>query len=102
MEASALAQQIDAVAVAVAAPGSAPGPAERKQALSALVELRRLEQLRAIAAGTGNSTYFFGDRAAMGLGGSAGEAYNVDYAEQVKGGLTRKGRGEAAPVIGAI
>ncbi|KAJ7881480.1 hypothetical protein B0H13DRAFT_1629984, partial [Mycena leptocephala] len=36
MEASALAQQIDAVAEAVAAPGSAPGPAERKQALTAL------------------------------------------------------------------
>ncbi|KAJ7838404.1 hypothetical protein B0H13DRAFT_1474595, partial [Mycena leptocephala] len=36
MEASTLAQQIDAVAEAVAAPGSAPGPAERKQALTAL------------------------------------------------------------------
>ncbi|KAJ7449304.1 stomatin family protein [Mycena latifolia] len=92
MEASALAQQIDAVAEAVAAPGSPPGPAERKHALNALVELRRLEQLRAIAGGAGNSTYFFGDRAAMGLGTSAAEAYNVDYAEQVKGGLARKGK----------
>ncbi|KAJ7471267.1 hypothetical protein B0H11DRAFT_1376656 [Mycena galericulata] len=102
MEASALAQQIDAVAAAVAAPGSAAGPAERKAALTALVELRRLEQLRAIAGGTGNATYFFGDRAAMGLGGSAGEAYNVDYAEQVKGGLAHKGRVEAGVAQAAI
>ncbi|KAF8218283.1 hypothetical protein K438DRAFT_1796620 [Mycena galopus ATCC 62051] len=92
MEASALASQIDAVAEAVAAPGTPPGPSERKQALSALVELRRLEQLGAIAKGTGNATYFFGDRAALGLGGGAGDAFNVDYAEQVKGGLA-KGKG---------
>ncbi|KAJ7198835.1 hypothetical protein GGX14DRAFT_665381, partial [Mycena pura] len=83
MEAAALAQQIDAVAEAIAEPGSTGGLAERKHALSALVELRRLEQLRAIAHGAGNSTYFFGDRAALGLG-AAGEAYNIDYAEQVK------------------
>ncbi|KAJ7083635.1 hypothetical protein B0H15DRAFT_417083 [Mycena belliarum] len=98
MEASALAQQIDAVAAAISSPGtkSAPGAAERTQALTALVELRRLEQLRAIAGGAGNATYFFGDRAVMGtgtgLGGQAGDAYGVDYAEQVKGGLARKGR----------
>ncbi|KAJ7856697.1 stomatin family protein [Mycena olivaceomarginata] len=92
MEASALASQIDALAEAVAAPGTPAGPAERKQALDALVELRRLEQLRAIAKGTGNATYFFGDRAALGLGGGAGDAFNVDYAEQVKGGLA-KGKG---------
>ncbi|KAJ6460958.1 stomatin family protein [Mycena sanguinolenta] len=89
MEASALASQIDALAEAVAAPGTAPGPAERKQALDALIELRRLEQLRAIAKGTGNATYFFGDRAALGLNGGAGDAFNVDYAEQVKGGLSK-------------
>ncbi|KAJ7242981.1 hypothetical protein C8J57DRAFT_1191987 [Mycena rebaudengoi] len=83
MEASALAQQISAVAGALGAHASP------KDALAALVELRRLEQLRAIAAGKGNATYFFGDRAAMG---SAGEAYNVDYAEHVKGGLGGKGK----------
>ncbi|KAJ7061973.1 hypothetical protein C8F01DRAFT_1251801 [Mycena amicta] len=89
MEASALAQQISAVADAIAVPGSVPGPAERKQALNALVELRRLEQLSAIAHGSGNTTYFFGDRSALGQG--AAEAFNIDYAEQVKGGLkTRK------------
>ncbi|KAJ7621059.1 stomatin family protein [Roridomyces roridus] len=97
MEASALAQQVEALAEAVAAPGSTPGPLERKQALSALVELRRLEQLRAIAKGSGNSTYFFGDKAAMGLGGGAGEAYNVDYAENVKGGIGRKSKTDVAP-----
>ncbi|KAJ7176457.1 hypothetical protein C8R46DRAFT_1076393 [Mycena filopes] len=97
MEASALAKQIDAVAVAVAAPGSNPGPAERREALSALVELRRLDQLRAIASGTGNATYFFAD------------AFNVDYAEHVKGGLARnanlKGKsdgGVAATVDAAV
>ncbi|KAF7303704.1 PHB domain-containing protein [Mycena indigotica] len=84
MEASALAQQISAVADAISEPGANPGPAERKQALNALVELRRLDQLGAIARGTGNSTYFFGDRAAL----AAGESFNIDYAEQVKAGLT--------------
>ncbi|KAJ7715731.1 stomatin family protein [Mycena metata] len=84
MEATALAQQIDGVAAVVTAPGSQPGPAERREALSALIE-----QLRAIAHGTGNATYFFGDRAAMGLGAGAADAFNVDYAEQVKGGLAR-------------
>ncbi|KAJ7176682.1 hypothetical protein C8R46DRAFT_1346666 [Mycena filopes] len=39
MEASALAKQTDAVAVAVAAPGSNTGPAERREALSAFVQL---------------------------------------------------------------
>ncbi|KAF7377814.1 PHB domain-containing protein [Mycena sanguinolenta] len=89
MEASALASQIDALAEAVAAPGTAPGPAERKQALDALIELRRLEQLRAIAKGKGNATYFFGDRAALGLNGGAGDAFNVDYAEHVKGNMAK-------------
>jgi len=94
MEASALAQQIDAVAEALVEPGSTGG---RKHALNALVELRRLEQLRAIAQGAGNSTYFFGDRAALGLG-AAGEAYNIDYAEHVKGGLATKGRTDMGAV----
>jgi hypothetical protein len=55
------------------------------------VELRRLEQLRTIAKGSGNATYF-GDRAALGLGAGAGDTFNVDYAEHVKGGLA-KGKG---------
>ncbi|KAJ7026103.1 stomatin family protein [Mycena alexandri] len=108
MEASALAQQIDGVAAAVTAPGSKPGPAERREALSALIELRRLEQLRAIANGTGNATYFFGDRAAMGLGAGAADAFNVDYAEQVKGGLglarnaSLKGKVDGGAAVGAV
>ncbi|KAK7052406.1 PHB domain-containing protein [Favolaschia claudopus] len=95
MEASALASQIDAIAQAVAAPGSAPGPAERGQALNALVELRRLDQLRAIAGNAGKGTYFFGNQAALGVGmglGGGGDAFNVDYAEQVKAGLVEKER----------
>ncbi|KAF7324878.1 PHB domain-containing protein [Mycena kentingensis (nom. inval.)] len=89
MEAEALAQQISALAEAIVEPGETPGPEERQQALRALVELRRLEQLGAIAHGHGNSTYFFGDKAALGLGGTAGEAYNIDYAEQVKAGMVK-------------
>ncbi|KAF7304282.1 PHB domain-containing protein [Mycena chlorophos] len=99
MEASALAQQITALADAISEPGSAPGPAERKQALNALVELRRLEQLGAIAGGTGNSTYFFGDRAALGLTGPAGEAFNIDYAEQVKSGMAKTRKNDVGGVL---
>ncbi|KAJ7318196.1 hypothetical protein DFH08DRAFT_1037147 [Mycena albidolilacea] len=84
--------QIDALAEAVAAPGTPPGPGGRKRALNALVELCRLEQPRTIAKGSGNATYFFGDRAALGLGSGAGNASNLDYAEHVKGGLA-KGKG---------
>ncbi|CAK5274313.1 unnamed protein product [Mycena citricolor] len=98
MEASALARQIESLSEAIASPGSAPGPSERKQALETLVELRRLEQLRAIAKGQGNSTYFFGDRSSLGMGGSATEAYNLDYAEQIKNGLPKP----AKPMVGSV
>ncbi|KAG5643436.1 hypothetical protein DXG03_000944 [Asterophora parasitica] len=83
MEASALAAQVEELARAIAKDKENITSEERQGVLSTLVELRRLEQLRAIAKGKGNSTYFFGDQAALGLGRGA-EAYGVDYAEQVK------------------
>lgn len=51
-------------------------------ALSALLSLARLEQLKAIAIGEGNSTYFFGDKAS--LGSKMLEEYGVDFAEKIK------------------
>ena len=53
--------------------------ADRQLALNTLVELQRLQQLKAIASSKSNSTYFFGDKA-VGT-----EQYNIDYAEKVKG-----------------
>ena len=84
MEASAIAQQVDNIARSLAPNKENILPEHRQAALSTLVELKRLEQLRAIAESKSNSTYFFGDKAAMG---AANEAFNVDYAQQVKAGL---------------
>lgn len=84
MEASAIAQQVDNIARSLAPNKDDILPEHRQVALSTLVELKRLEQLRAIAESKCNSTYFFGDKAAMG---SASEAFNVDYAQHVKAGL---------------
>ena len=84
MEASAIAQQVENIARSLAPNKDVILPEHRQAALSTLVELKRLEQLRAIAESKSNSTYFFGDKAAMG---SANEAFNVDYAQQVKASL---------------
>lgn len=97
MEASAIAQQIEHIASSIAEDKTNVRPEDRQRALSTLVELKRLEQLKAIAGSPSNSTYFFGDKAALGSGQGA-EAYNIDYAEHVKGGL--KGRAEGA--VGAV
>jgi len=90
MEASAIARQIEEIAKSIAQDGSNVQPEDRHQALNALVELRRLEQLKAIAGSGNNSTYFFGDKAALGHGA---DAYNVDYAESVKGGMKKRAEG---------
>ncbi|KAK7457033.1 Synaptotagmin-like protein 2 [Stygiomarasmius scandens] len=103
MEASAIAQQVDLISKSIASsrnPSSSsehtePTLEDKRLALSTLVELKRLEQLKAIARGQGNSTYFFGEKAVMGQG--SGEAYNVDYAEQVKKGLVPPGSVPRAP-----
>ncbi|KAF7980754.1 hypothetical protein HWV62_36789 [Athelia sp. TMB] len=85
MEISALAQQVEELAKALSPNPDHIAPEARMSALEKLVELRRLEQLRAIASSQNNSTYFFGDRSALGQDG-----YNVDYAEQIKGGMHKK------------
>jgi len=88
MEASAIAKQVEEIARSIAQDKGNVAADERRQALNTLVELKRLEQLRAIAASQNNTTYFFGDQAALGR--QATDAYNVDYAEQVKGSLGEK------------
>lgn len=88
MEASAIAQQVQEIARSIARDKDQITTEERTHALSTLVELRRLEQLKAIAKSQSNSTYFFGDRAVLGR--DANDAYNVDYAEQVKTSFGRK------------
>ena len=113
MEASALAQQVEEIGRCLSNSKDVIDPEARKIALEKLIELRRLEQLKAIAESRSNSTYFFGDRcklasscvfcrvslkdvlvfsAALGL-----DPYNIDYAEHVKGGLhERDGKARTA------
>ncbi|KAJ7584044.1 stomatin family protein [Mycena floridula] len=87
MESTALAQQVEQIAKSISSQQE-PSAADRRQALSSLLELRRLEQLKAIAAGHANSTYFFGEKA---IGGSTEvDMYNVDYIERVKKAATEK------------
>lgn len=103
MEASALSSQVEEIARSLAKNPDAVEPSDRKFALSTLVELRRLHQLKAIAESKSNSTYFFGDRAALGQ-----DAYSIDYAEQIKGGLqskvssTRETAGAATTTLSAV
>jgi len=94
MEASALAQQVEELARALSKSKDVIDTEARNIALEKLIELRRLEQLKAIAESKSNSTYFFGDRSALGQ-----DPYSIDYAEQVKGGLhERDGKGRARPL----
>ena len=78
-EGEALSQQVRILAKSLARPGQEPSEEERRRALDALVELRRIEQLKAIANGTGNSTYFFGDAKGTGR-----DAYEVENMERLK------------------
>ncbi|KAF9070239.1 hypothetical protein BDP27DRAFT_1324046 [Rhodocollybia butyracea] len=101
MEASALAQQVDKLAFSISGVIDEKDIqlSDRRRALEALIELRRLEQLKAIAHGSGNSTYFFGDKPIFGANGNGGNeiaagsvggvmgAYNIDYVEQAKAAL---------------
>lgn len=61
MEASALAEQVKALATSLS-PAGEPSEGTLKLALDKLVEIRRLEQLGKIANSGNASTYFFGDR----------------------------------------
>ncbi|KAG6879007.1 hypothetical protein C0992_005897 [Termitomyces sp. T32_za158] len=87
LEASALASQVEELARSIAKDKDNILPEERQRALASLIEIRRLDQLKAIAQSKSNSTYFFGDQAALGRGN---DMYNIDYAEHVKGGLASK------------
>jgi len=89
MEAAALGQQVDTISRSLAPSPEAVTDEHRTLALSTLVELRRLEQLRAIAESKSNSTYFFGDKSALGVG--TNDAFSVDYAQNVKTGLEKRG-----------
>lgn len=85
LESSAIASQIETIARSLTPSNTAPTDGHRRTALETLLELKRLEQLQAIAHGQGNSTYFFGDRSALGVGGT--DAYGVDYNEKLKMGI---------------
>ncbi|KAG6831063.1 hypothetical protein H0H92_012986 [Tricholoma furcatifolium] len=87
LEASALAAQVEELGRSIAKDKDNVSSVERQRALNALVELRRLEQLKAIAQSKSNSTYFFGDQAALGR---ANDAYNVDYAQHMKSAIHQK------------
>jgi len=111
MEASAIAQQVEAISQSLS-PNTNPEsitPEIRSRALAVLVELKRLEQLKAIAQSKSNSTYFFGDKAALGSGleGSGGP-WGIDYAQNIKAGIQTSGseggkrRGGAEGVIAGL
>ncbi|KAJ3990426.1 hypothetical protein F5890DRAFT_1398829 [Lentinula detonsa] len=103
MEASALAEQVSRLALSISGTDEETQvqPGDRQRALDTLIELRRLEQLKAIAKGSGNSTYFFGDQSILGsnanglaFGNMNGSgfpgAYLIDYAEKTKAVLGDK------------
>ncbi|KAF8529389.1 stomatin family protein [Gautieria morchelliformis] len=84
-EGLALARQVEAVTGSLMSePGEKPSEQMKLHALDALLELRKLEQLKAIAAGQANSTYFFGRE-----GGSVSErsGYEIDNVEKWKRSL---------------
>ncbi|KAH8833949.1 stomatin family protein [Flagelloscypha sp. PMI_526] len=78
--AKALANQVRLVANALGDDTDNSSPEIREKALSALLELKKLEQLRAIAEGQGNATYFFGDATRT----SGRDAYDVENMEKWK------------------
>ena len=99
MEAVALAKQVENIAEALAPNKGTVTSEDRKLALATLVELRRLDQLQAIAKSKSNSTYFFGDKAALG---AANDAFNVDYAQAVKRGIEKTPAGSPSPAVGSV
>ncbi|KAJ3770081.1 hypothetical protein FB446DRAFT_184753 [Lentinula raphanica] len=113
MEASALSEQVSRLAFSIsgAKEESQVKEDDRRRALDALIELRRLEQLKAIARGSGTSTYFFGDQSVYGsnMNGSAAPtggrptnsnglsgAYLIDYVEK---GKTTRAVGPTSPLV---
>ncbi|KAF9528290.1 hypothetical protein CPB83DRAFT_854791 [Crepidotus variabilis] len=97
MEASAIAKQVEAISRSLAPDSSTePSTEHRLTALQMLVELKRLDQLKAIASSDSNSTYFFGDKAALGAGlEGAGGSWGVDYAQNVKDNMQKASNAES-------
>ena len=86
-EGKALARQIEVVAETLTADeNQKPTEATKLRALEAILELRRLEQLKAIADGNSNTTYFFGGDKA----GSGRDPYEVDNLEKWKKSMTER------------
>ncbi|KAF8623773.1 hypothetical protein AX15_006214 [Amanita polypyramis BW_CC] len=83
LESSAIAQQVEEIATSIAQDKDNIQQGDRQRALSTLMGLKRLEQLKAIASSEANSTYFFGDKAA--LGGGAETSFIIDSVEKLKG-----------------
>jgi hypothetical protein len=87
MEAQALSQQIDSVALSLAGGvESEVEPHHRQQALDALLQIQRLNQLKAIASSPSNSTYFFGDKSALEGPLDGNSHYSIDFMENAKKG----------------
>lgn len=86
-EGKALARQVEIIAESLSGPSTKPTDEDRRKALDTLIEMRRIEQLKAIAYGTSNSTYFFGDAK-----GTNKDAYDVENVEKWKRSLTDQQR----------
>lgn len=99
MEASALAEQVDKIAASLAKDKNNVTQADRERALAALIELKRLEQLKAIAGSQSNSTYFFGDKSALGI---TNDPFNVDYAQSVKASVQQRPQMNADAGLNAL
>ncbi|KIJ53737.1 hypothetical protein M422DRAFT_241981 [Sphaerobolus stellatus SS14] len=86
-EGNALAHQIESVAKSLLVDKNAEPSADLKlRALDAILELRRLEQLKAIADGNSNSTYFFGGDKVIAERGP----YEVDNVEKWKRSMAER------------
>lgn len=83
----------------LAEPGK-PSSEHKLKALEAFLELKRLEQLRAIAHGHGNATYFFGDGQTTAQLGK--DAYGVDNWESWKRGARKDTSGSNVKVAGEV
>lgn len=95
-EGLALARQVEILAQSlVAEPSAKPTDEDKRRALDALLELRRLEQLKAIAAGHGNSTYFFGYAKGTGR-----DVYDVENVEKWKRSLNDEKKFAFSTVVG--
>lgn len=76
-EGRALAEQVNIIAQSLVGTDGTLTAVDRQNALHSLLDLRRIEQLNAIAQGNANTTYFFG-------GETGRTPYEVDKVEKLK------------------